>query len=424
MEKIKKIKFSNNAESDFMLRILAIIIAVIIWVVLSITQYPTTTVQVSNVPVVFSMDGTNAENNGLSPTNYKNITVNVEIKGMKYEIGGYTDKDLTATVNMDQVTKEGAYLLDIDVKSIHSSDQCTIVSVSPSTIEVNFQKMSEKSFDIQAEAPYISAEKGLTLNNAEISPSNVTIKGSEKDVSQIDKITAKISESRTLSENTTITTSDLVFYDKNNKEISPDKFSVLNNKNFDVTFLLYRKKNMKLNVDFTDCPTGFNASSLPYKLSHDTVSVISPNIDDDSPAVLTIGSIAISDINLTKDFEFKINLADGDENLDTFDKVKVTFDSSNYSSKKFTLTSDNFKIINQPSGRKVTFDTQKLTGVTIFGPESVIDSLSDDDLVAEVDLKGVEKTGSIKKELTIYAPKYNNVWCYGKHNAQVVISNK
>lgn len=424
MEKIKKTKFPTNAESDFMLRILAIIIAVIIWIALSITQYPTTTIQVSNVPVVFSMDGTNAESSGLSPMNYKNITVNVEIKGMKYEIGGYTDKDLIATVNMDQVTKEGSYVLDIDVKSTHSSDQCTIVSVSPSTVEVTFQKVSEKSFDIQAEAPYISAEKGLTLYNTKVSPSKISIKGAEKDINEVARIAAKVSDSNTLSENQTFTTSELVFYDKNDKEISPDKFSVIDNKNFDVTFLLYRKKNVKLNVDFTDCPPSFRVSSLPYKLSQDSISVISPNIDDTSPAVLTIGSIPISEIDLTKDFEFKPNLTDGDESLDAVDKITVSFDKTGYSSKQFTLTSDNFKIINQPSGRKTNIDTQKLTGVTIFGPESVIDSLSADDLVAEIDLKGIEKTGSIKKSTTIYSPKYNTVWCYGKYDAQVVISNK
>ena len=88
-----------------------------------------------------------ANDKSLSPINLpNNLTVNVEIKGMKYEIGGYTEKDLIATVNLDPVTNEGTYSLDINVESTHSSDQCTIVSVSPATIDVSFEKISSKTF--------------------------------------------------------------------------------------------------------------------------------------------------------------------------------------------------------------------------------------------------------------------------------------
>ena len=82
MEKIKKVLPPKNHESDFVLRILAVVIAIIIWVVLSITQYPTTTIQIANVPVVFALDGTKANDKSLSPINLpNNLTVNVEIKG-------------------------------------------------------------------------------------------------------------------------------------------------------------------------------------------------------------------------------------------------------------------------------------------------------------------------------------------------------
>lgn len=54
---------------------------------------------------MFSLDGTQAKEKGLSALNYKDISVDVEIKGMNYEIGSYTAADLVATVNLDDVTK-------------------------------------------------------------------------------------------------------------------------------------------------------------------------------------------------------------------------------------------------------------------------------------------------------------------------------
>ena len=63
--------------SDFVLKITAVIIAIIIWFALSITQYPTVNKTITNVPVDFSMHGTTAETKGLSALGYKDISVDV-----------------------------------------------------------------------------------------------------------------------------------------------------------------------------------------------------------------------------------------------------------------------------------------------------------------------------------------------------------
>ena len=67
MEEIKKQKKASKHGTDFGLRILSVIIAIIIWFVLSITQYPTINKTITNVPVVFSMDGTQAKHNTTLP---------------------------------------------------------------------------------------------------------------------------------------------------------------------------------------------------------------------------------------------------------------------------------------------------------------------------------------------------------------------
>lgn len=423
MEKIKKAQPPKNRESDFILRIIAVVIAVIIWVILSITQYPTTTIQVSNVPVVFSLEGTNAKSKGLSPVNLPdNLTVNVEIKGMKYEIGGYTEKDLNATVNLDPVNNEGTYSLDIDVESTHSSDQCTIVSVSPATIDVSFEKINSKSFDLSAQAPYVEADEGYTLKKTDVSPSEIEIQGTEKDLEKIAKISAKVNDSMIISENTTVSTSDLVFYDKNNKDISSVKYTVLNNKNFDVSFSVYKQKDAKLKINFSNCPDGFDASSIPYVLSQDTVKIISPVLNSETTIEKSIGTISLNEIDLDKSFKFKLKLNEGEEIVGDSDDITVSFNKSGYTSRKYNITSDKFRIINRPAGMKVSIVTKALQDVTIIGPESVINNISSDDLVAVINLNGVTKSGNIKTYLDVYSPEYNNVWCYGKNEAEIVIS--
>ena len=170
----------------------------------------------SEIPVMFGVVTTEnieqAKEKGLSALNYKDISVDVEIKGMNYEIGSYTAADLVATVNLDDVTKEGTYDLDIDVKSSHSTDKVTVVSVNPDTVSVEFDRLTTKTIPLTAEAPLISAEEGYILKETTTSPSEITIEGPKNDLDNISKAVAQISKSKKISEDTTINTQDIRWF--------------------------------------------------------------------------------------------------------------------------------------------------------------------------------------------------------------------
>ena len=403
MEKVKKAKKENRHGADFGLRILSIIIAVIIWFALSITQYPTINKTITNVPVVFSLDGTQAKEKGLSALNYKDISVDVEIKGMNYEIGSYTAADLVATVNLDDVTKEGTYDLDIDVKSSHSTDKVTVVSVNPDTVSVEFDRLTTKTIPLTAEAPLISAEEGYILKETTTSPSEITVEGPKNDLDNISKAVAQISKSKKISEDTTINTQDIVFYDDDDNVVDPSKIEVKDTKSVDVNFVIYKKKTAKLKVDISNCTDNFDVSS-------DTET-------------LTIGSIKLSEINLAKVFSFKIPLNSGEINMNGDENVRVSFDSEGYTSKEFTITSDHIIATGKPSGKSTEIETKKLTNVKVYGPEDVINNLKDSDLYAEVNLSDIIDSGSYAREAIIYSPTYNNVWGFGKNEIQIVVSD-
>ena len=421
MEKVKKAKKENRHGADFGLRILSIIIAVIIWFALSITQYPTINKTITNVPVVFSLDGTQAKEKGLSALNYKDISVDVEIKGMNYEIGSYTAADLVATVNLDDVTKEGTYDLDIDVKSSHSTDKVTVVSVNPDTVSVEFDRLTTKTIPLTAEAPLISAEEGYILKETTTSPSEITVEGPKNDLDNISKAVAQISKSKKISEDTTINTQDIVFYDDDDNVVDSSKIDVKDTKSVDVNFVIYKKKTAKLKVDISNCTDNFDVNSLPLKLSEEEISVVSPNLDDSDTETLTIGSIKLSEINLAK--VFKIPLNSGEINMNGDENVRVSFDSEGYTSKEFTITSDHIIATGKPSGKSTEIETKKLTNVKVYGPEDVINNLKDSDLYAEVNLSDIIDSGSYAREAIIYSPTYNNVWGFGKNEIQIVVSD-
>lgn len=420
MEKIKKIFDFKHLESDIIHRIIAVVVAIVIWVVLSITQYPTTTLKISNIPVIFNMEGTIAEQEGLRAVGFQNITTTVEIKGMKYEIGGYTEKDLIATVNLDNVTKEGTYSLNIEAESVHTSDQCEILSCYPETIDVTFEHFGEQSFNVEAEAPNVTAEDDSFVAKTSVSPAKVVVTGSDENLKKIKRVAAITKEEKIISDDITISTSDLVFYDENDNIISSTNFTV-DNQNFDIAFSLYKNNEVKLNVDFEDCPPGFNISSLPYSLSPEKVNIINSNLNDKITAK-TVGTISLSDVDLTKSFEFDIPLEKSEEIYKSENAVRVIFDNNGYSSKNITIKQDDIKITNKPAGKTVKVTSPSSVMIAMCGPESIISQLESSDLTAIIDLNNTTKTGSFDKKITVYSKEFDTVWCFGEYVATLTIS--
>ena len=418
----KKIKTIKDKGTDFSLRILAFIIAVISWFIMSITQFPTINKTITGVHVDFNMNGTVAEEKGLAALDYKDFTVDVEIKGMNYEIGTYTENDLVATVNLNDVTKEGQYRLDIDVKSSHTTDRCTVVSVTPETIEVNFDRITQKTLEVTAEAPLISAEEGLTLKETSVTPNMITIEGPKNELDKIDRVTARIEKAKKLSEDESIKNDSIIFYDADDHNVDSTKFTIKDNDSFNVNFVIYKKKQLDLNVNITGAPEGFDISALPMKLSQDSISVITPHLDEPETEKVDIGNIALNNINLTRTFSFNIPLSTGEINTSGTDTVTVSFEKEGFDSSTFTLDAENIELVGAPAGFVSKIDNEKLPNVLLFGPGDVISSLTNKDIHAEVLLSDIKGTGSYTKEVRIYAEGQNNVWCYGTNEVQITVS--
>ncbi len=407
--------------ADFALRIVAVFAAILVWFILSITQYPTITRTINNIPVSLSLEDTIAKEKGLSALNFKDITVDVEIKGMNYEIGTYTAGDLTASVNVSKVTKEGDYKLEIDVKSNHSTDSCTIVSVSPSTVPITFDRITEKKIPLQVDAANISPADGFTLKDATVTPEQLTVKGAENSLEKINKAVAKINKTQKLKEDTDIKADEIVLYDKDNNVISDPNITMDEGQNYTAHFVVYKKKVLKLQVAIQNVPENFDVTSLPVQYSQNEITISTPKLDDNDTETVTVGSIPLSSIRLGTEQTFDIPLSAGEVNLSGESKVTVKFDSELYTASIFKVS----RIIttNKPDGKKVTVETRSLPTVTIIGPRDEMQYIQENDLVATVDMADITRDGSYSKIASISVSGHNTMWCYGTNEVQVVVSD-
>ena len=408
--------------ADFGLRIVAVIAAIIVWFILSITQYPTINRTISDVPVNISLDNTIAKEKGLSALNFKDLSVDVEIKGMNYEIGTYTAGDLIASVDVSKVTKEGQYVLDIDVKSSHSSDSCTIVSVKPSTVVVDFDRITQKNVPLEVEAPSISAAEGYTLKDKTVDPNEITLQGPENNLAKINRAAVKIKAVEKLSEDKSFKADEIVLYDKDDHAITDSSITMSEAKEFTANFVVYKKKTIRFKLDITGAPENFDVSSLPITYSQKEITILTPKLKDSSDETVTIGTVPLSQLNLGWSHEYEIPLSAGEVNLSGESTVKVTIGSENYDTRIFKVS--NIITKNNPEGMRVAKETQSLSAVTVIGPREDLDNLQENDLVASADLSDVSKEGSYSKTAIISISGHGRVWCFGTNEIQVVVSER
>lgn len=408
---------------DFPMKVGAVVIAIIIWFALSITMFPTVFMTIEDVPVTISLEGTTAEAQGLAITEFNEDTkVEVSISGMRYEIGSFTEDDLKATVDMSGVTQAGTYDLNINVTS--SAASCSVTKITPSTVRVKVDYIKQVTIPLQVRATSVSAEDGYSLGDAVVTPETITVRGPEKLVDSLGYAVFAVDQKKKLSETYTTSDGKLYLYSNDNSLIDDSSFE-LDYDPISVTFPVYFMKTLKFSFDYQGAPDNFDTNILKYKLSQDSIDVMTANESVLNQDVLHLGYINLSDINLEKSFTFDVNLDSGVSSPSGIRTVTVTFDPTGFVSKQFTIPESNIKMINVPANRTAELSTKAISEVTIYGPADVMETLTADDLIAEFDMQStVLENGTYTRNVRIYAPQVDTVWCYGNYEIMFTVSER
>ncbi|MFA5658251.1 MAG: hypothetical protein WC900_03115 [Oscillospiraceae bacterium] len=420
--KLKFPKFFKNKSSDFILRIYAVILAVLIWFILSITLYPETTKTINNIPVTIDVSGTSAETNKLSPVNFGELSVDVRIKGKRIEIGNYSKDDLIAEVSVTGVTTSGEYPLSINVYP-KNGKSCEILSISPSTVNVKFDSIIEKEFIVTPSAENVKAAIGYIRQPLVCSPSTIKIKGPKSDVERIDKVVARTDTVNVVSEPQSIQSDEFVLYDGYTVlDKTPFTFS---QENFSIDIPIYMKKTLPFKIEIQNYPRNFDLLSLSYSLSNGTIDVSAPKSILEDRDEYHLGYIDISKIDLNNfTFDFPIDPEDeGYNNLSGINTVTVTFDTDGLASKNVSILNSQIHVINAPSRYDVKVLSTGISNIKIIGPEEIISELTSADIIAEIDFLSVdinESTYSVP--VKIYSPEYNTVWSFDSYNVAVNVT--
>ena len=249
----------------------------------------------------------------------------------------------------------------------------------------------------------------------------MTISGPEKEIDKIAKVTVDHEIKGELISTQNFTES-LTLYDKYGEKISSDKFT-MSTETVDVTITVLSRQYSALEATFTNQPEGLVMDDI-VTVEPESIQIAGPKDVLSNFTSISLEAIDFTEVSPANNtFQVDVTLPPGCRNISMIHEAEVTLDLSGFTSKKFTLQAENFKVKNLTANKTSEVYT-KTIDVILIGPSDVLENLKEEDIVANIDMSGKESfTGHIEMPVTIEVMSSETVWAYGSYQANVEISD-
>ena len=415
-------KISSRSRSLFddkrFLRIFSLVCAVIAWFLVIFFVSPETDETIYDVPVSVVLYDTAAERMGLQAVEGTAQTVAVKIHGNRRKISGLTADDIVLTASLASVNGPGAFELPVSGSNV-SGVEFDIVSISPSTINVRFDRLVSKTFSIELDLEGVNVGEGFMRGEAVLNPVEVVVTGPQEEIENIASCRVGLSVEETLTQTLIVRDQKLRLYDENGDEIDSDTVK-LDTESVSVTVPVLQVKELPVKLSFINMPEYLSESSLKYTLSNTSILIAGPPSLVNSYSQISVGYVDVKNLTPTSSYLFDVNLPTGFVNMENIRSISVKFEMSDYVSKTFDVS--DIRIVNAPADYDVSVTTKVIDSVTVYGPKTVLESMTSNDLVAELDISGQSVSlGQYRYPVSIYVPAKNRVWACGEYTVMIVV---
>ena len=399
---------------------LSIITAFVFWLVIMISQNPDIDRTFTDISVNINLENTFVSENGMEIIgDISSQKFTVTIKGPSYVVSALQPGDFYVYASAAAINAPGEYQLEVSGGKNTVVSDYEFISISPATVDVQFDYVDTKEFTVKARAEGASAIEGLIAETAVVSGTEsdtITIKGPRTVINEIATVEAYASVNEILSESTTYD-AEIRLFNEAGEAIDMTNLT-LSEKAVKVTVPISKSITVPVVADFTNLSASFQKSSIAYSVDHQTVTVIGKPEAINKITRVTLSAIDITSVSVSSNkFDVSPKLPEGVRLLDSIEHFTVTVDTSNYAEKTFTVSSIRYKGLS--AGLSATSDTA-IRNVKICGPKNVISKLKDDMLYAFVDLSD-KAAGEHTVTVTIGSDSYDNIWQVGSYSTTVKI---
>lgn len=397
-------KWAKKLTENLGLKILALLLAVILWVAVINLDDPTINKQFTT--------GVTVENENFISTMGKyyeiesedmNVTFNVY--GKRSVINQLNNSDFKAVADLSQISQdESENRVPVTITPQRSANQVTVTK-RMQNIRVKLEDLMRKSFIIQIESQGEPAE-GYALDSMGVTPNVLRVSGPKSVVSKIQEVRAVIDVTGMSTEITDNVVP--VLYDKAEKTVDTTRLT-MNLNTVTVKAGVVSEKTVPVKVKYTGNPAeGFEVVALDT----DPAEI---RIKGDSDILNAIGSITIPEglinvegmeeklkqqVDITKYLPSGVTLSDS-----TQASVTITVDIEEMERRVFNVPVSKIEIDNLPEGSTIKFNSKQV-GIPIYGLKDDLDALAADSLHPILDVSGMMSGSHVGQLRLILDQKY------------------
>lgn len=392
--------FFSGATNNLWLKLLALLLAVMIWLVVVSIDNPVKDQNFTQIPVgvlngeVFEAAGEAYEL--AEASKYVTVTVRAE----RMVLSQLSRDDFTATIDMNNYSNGR---VPINVKANRLADRIMSITPRAAYASVHVEELGTKQFSIDYEITGTPAD-GYSVGNVTLASNVVRVQGPESQVDTIDRAIVRVSAQGMTRDMRT--EAPIVFIDRNGEEVDTTNLE-LSRSTISVSVEIWEDKEVSVTYGYTGTPAEGFAATGKINATINTVTV-----GGDPEVLSTMASISIpsTEIDITgatenvmKTIDVSAYLPQGisianeqDETVST-----VTVEVVAMSLLNVEVPSSNITIENAPEGFTVHIGGGATSVVTsVRGLPEILASVNGTMLTGHIDMDDVKIKNNIDEWTT------------------------
>ena len=420
----KTLNLKRLTDSRVFWMILSLFAASLLWMYVTTTEGVEVQKTLTGVKIEFLGADAMRASSDLIVTEQDRTTVNLTLSGTRRVLSKLTNSNVTATVNLNNVTADGRYSVSYDLAfpAGFNANEVTVVHTSSDVVNFYVDKLARKTVEVKGAFTGNTAEGYLADESMVFDPLVVAISGPKTVISKVDHAFVAITREevdRTLSYSTTYS-----LVDANNNPVE-DSSIQRETEEVTVTLNVLSTKEVPLDVTIIDGGGATRDANTRIEITPSSIMLAGDAAAIDSTTKLILGTINLSTFATDFSATYTIIPPNGTENMTGVTEATVTVSITGVATKSFSVNPDNIICINVPDGYDAENITQALN-VTVRAPQEILDRISEVNLRAVADLSnlGTNASGVFTPTVEIKIDGFPEAGCVGEYKIYITLKEK
>ena len=383
-------------KQKIIVQLVCLLLSLGLWIYVTNIENPIKSYELSRVPVEIK-NADSLKDAGLALSPNQEFYVNLKIEGNSQDLFSVDKSDFTISVDLNEfVLKNGENKITVNIEN--SPSTVKIKNSNGLTITIKTEAYSTKEVPVKSKINVIS-KSSYYVATPIFSPETIIVSGPESLVNKVTKVVAEGEESNAIK--TIVKNYIVIPVDENDKEVTGIQLS---QKWAEAIIEINEGKIVPIKINTTGTlPSGLRLKSISSTTTE--IGITGPESALSSINEIGTETINLSEIKDSTNIDVALGIPDGILIHNGENSITVSIVVEKVQTKEFTI---DYSMIGQQEGINIVPDNNKVT-ITVSGFEDVLNTLTEANFTAELDVSEYTEEGEFSKAPTVNLVGVDNV---------------